>query len=85
MILLKKWYKNRKLSWRFSFSPHKVIKNLDEVNDEFDYILIATKSLPTIDICGLITNILQPKTKIILIQNGIHIEKILPNLFQIMN
>ena len=59
----------------FHFSPYKVIKNLDEVDDEFDYILIATKSLPTIDICGLITNILQPKTKIILIQNGIHIEK----------
>jgi 2-dehydropantoate 2-reductase len=59
----------------FHFFPHKVIKNLDEVNDEFDYILIATKVLPTIDIPKLITNILQPKTKIILIQNGIHIEK----------
>jgi 2-dehydropantoate 2-reductase len=59
----------------YHFSPHKVIKNLDEVDDEFDYILIATKALPSIDICGLIKNILRPKTKIILVQNGIHIEK----------
>jgi len=59
----------------FHFSPHKVLKNLEEADDEFDYILIATKALPSIDICGLIKNILQSKTKIILIQNGIHIEK----------
>ena len=59
----------------FHFSPYKVLKNLHEVDDEFDYILIATKALPSIDICGLLKNILQPKTKIILIQNGIHIEK----------
>ena len=55
----------------FHFSPHKVVKNLDEIDEEFDYILIATKVLPSIDICGLLTNILQPKTKIILIQKTI--------------
>jgi len=59
----------------FHFSPHKVLRNLEKADDEFDYILIATKALPSIDICELIKNILQPKTKIILIQNGIHIEK----------
>jgi 2-dehydropantoate 2-reductase len=59
----------------FHFTPHKILKNLDEANDDFDYILIATKALPSIDICGLIKNILQAKTKIILIQNGIHVEK----------
>ena len=59
----------------FHFTPHKILKNLDENKEEFDYILIATKVLPNIDICGLIKNILQPKTKIILIQNGIHIEQ----------
>ena len=59
----------------FQFNPHKILQNLDEINDEFDYILIATKALPTIDIPDLIKNILKPKTKIILIQNGIHIEK----------
>ena len=59
----------------FQFIPHKILENLDEIDDEFDYILIATKALPTIDIPALIKNILKAKTKIILIQNGIHIEK----------
>lgn len=59
----------------FQFIPHKIIENLHEINDEFDYILIATKALPSIDIPSLIKNILKAKTKIILIQNGIHIEK----------
>jgi 2-dehydropantoate 2-reductase len=59
----------------FQFIPHKILKNLHEIEDEFDYILIATKALPSIDIPSLIKNILKAKTKIILIQNGIHIEK----------
>lgn len=59
----------------FQFIPDKIIENLHEIDDEFDYILIATKVLPSIDIPALIKNILKPKTKIILIQNGIHIEK----------
>ena len=59
----------------FQFIPHKILKNLNEIDDEFDYILIATKALPTIDIPALIKNILKAKTKIILIKNGIHIEK----------
>ena len=59
----------------FQFIPHKILKNLHEIYDEFDYILIATKALPSIDIPALIKNILKAKTKIILIQNGIHIEK----------
>ena len=59
----------------FQFIPHKILKNLNEIDDEFDYILIATKALQTIDIPALIKNILKAKTKIILIQNGIHIEK----------
>ena len=59
----------------FQFIPHKILKNLHEIEDEFDYILIATKALPSIDIPALIKNILKAKTKIILIQNGIHIEK----------
>ena len=59
----------------FQFIPHKILENLDEIDDEFDYILIATKALPSINIPALIKNILKAKTKIILIQNGIHIEK----------
>lgn len=65
----------------FHFSPHGVLKNLDEAKNEFDYILVATKVLPNIDICGLLKNILHPKTKIVLIQNGIHIEKNIAQTF----
>jgi len=65
----------------YRFIPHRVIKNLDEINEDFDYILIATKNLPSIDISGLISNIIKSKTTIILAQNGIHIENSLAKNF----
>ena len=65
----------------YHFIPYRVLKNLDEADDDFDYILIATKNLPSIDISQLILKILKPKTKIILFQNGIHIENNLAKNF----
>ncbi|MBM3590586.1 MAG: 2-dehydropantoate 2-reductase [Alphaproteobacteria bacterium] len=59
----------------FNFYPHKIINKLDQLDDEIDFILIATKVLPDVDIVGITTSIINKNTKIILIQNGIHIEK----------
>lgn len=56
------------------FHPHKIIQNLADNQEVYDYILVATKVLPDLDISSLISHIIQPKTKIILMQNGIHIE-----------
>lgn len=58
----------------FLFHPHQVINNLDNFKEEVDYILIATKSLPNIDLKAMIAKVICTKTKIILIQNGIYVE-----------
>lgn len=67
----------------FDFYPYKIIHKLDELTDEIDFVLIATKVLPDIDIIDLINRVIHKNTKIILIQNGIHIEKnIIKNFYQ---
>ncbi|MFZ9657472.1 MAG: 2-dehydropantoate 2-reductase N-terminal domain-containing protein, partial [Crocinitomicaceae bacterium] len=44
-------------------------------NDRADFILIATKALPEIDLPKLISPALHPQSSIAIIQNGIFIEK----------
>lgn len=62
--------------WRdFHFMPHAVIKNIADYRDEADFILVATKVLPNIDIASLIAPALSQNSSIVLLQNGIHIEK----------
>lgn len=68
----------------FHFTPSKVIKNTDEYQDQADFIIIATKSLPTINIGKLIQPVLNfgnNNASIVLLQNGIHIEKPIAELF----
>jgi 2-dehydropantoate 2-reductase len=59
----------------YHFKPYKILKNLEDLDEKIDYVLIATKHLPNIDITALIRKVINPNCKIILIQNGIHIEK----------
>lgn len=59
----------------FLFRPYQVIDDLENFHHELDYILIATKSLPDIDLRAMIAKVISDKTKIILIQNGINIEE----------
>lgn len=57
------------LSWR----PHKVYS--DNKNDEvFDYVLLCTKVLPSLDRAALLKPWVNSHTTIVLIQNGIEIE-----------
>lgn len=61
----------------FMFKPHKIYENLQDINENFDYILIATKALLELDLFSLIKNFIHENVKIILIQNGIFIENAL--------
>lgn len=58
----------------FSFHP-KVIKNVEEYQEKADFVIVATKVLPTIDLPKILKPVLSDNTSIVLIQNGIHIEK----------
>ncbi len=56
------------------FQP-KVINDLSQYPNKADYLIIATKSLPTINLTKLIKQLKYLPQNIVLIQNGIHIEK----------
>jgi 2-dehydropantoate 2-reductase len=58
----------------FVFKPNKVLRNVNEYVEKPDYILVATKVLPDIDVSSIINNVVYPNTSIVLLQNGIHIE-----------
>ncbi len=62
------------------FTP-KVINQIEDYQETADYILVATKVLPEVDLVEMLKPVLKPKTAITLIQNGIHIEKNLVKSF----
>ena len=71
-----------KTTWGdFNFKPKKVLKNSAEYQEKADFILVATKVLPEIPLVDLIRPALHPKTSIILLQNGIHIENPIAKAF----
>jgi 2-dehydropantoate 2-reductase len=59
----------------FHFTPHSVIKNVDQYQDCADFIIVATKVLPSIDIAQIVKPVINNNTSLVLIQNGIHIEE----------
>jgi len=59
----------------FHFTPDRVLKNGVEYNDNADFIIVATKVLPEIDIYNLIKDSVKPGSSIVLLQNGIDIER----------
>lgn len=59
----------------FRFIPNQVLKEVAEYSENPDYILVATKVLPKIDIINIIKSKVSKNTSIILIQNGISIEE----------
>lgn len=59
----------------FHFTPHEVLRDVKDFRGNADYILVSTKVLPEIDVATLIKPALGAETSIILLQNGIHIEK----------
>ena len=65
----------------FSQKPYRVVDDLKNLDEEVDYILVATKSLPNIDLRAMIAKVISAKTKIILIQNGIYVEDVIVKNF----
>jgi 2-dehydropantoate 2-reductase len=59
----------------YHFMPDQVVKSAADYKDTPDYILVATKVLPDLDIHGIIKSAVAPDTSILLLQNGIDIEK----------
>jgi 2-dehydropantoate 2-reductase len=69
------------INGNFTFYPQSVISDLSQYKQHPDYILIATKVLPNIDLPKIISQVIATNTKIVLIQNGINIEKSLAEKF----
>ncbi len=65
----------------FHFSPRQVVRSASEYGDTPDYILVATKALPGIDVRELIKDAVKPETSIILLQNGIGIDRAVADSF----
>lgn len=59
----------------FNYKPTQTINRITDCDEEFDYIIVATKVLPDLDVSELIKKVIKPKTAIVLLQNGIHIEE----------
>ncbi|MCP3939921.1 MAG: 2-dehydropantoate 2-reductase [Desulfobacteraceae bacterium] len=73
-IIKKKGIQINSINKDFKFIPDKTIKSTSEYLLIPDYIIIATKALPEIDVIAMIKNIIHKKTTIVLLQNGIDIE-----------
>jgi 2-dehydropantoate 2-reductase len=59
----------------FSFKPAGVYRSASEYPEAADYLIVTTKVLPDIDVVEIIKAAVKPGTAIVLIQNGIEIEK----------
>ncbi len=58
----------------FLFKPQRVIKDVSEYQEQADFIIVATKVLPSLNLPKLIAPSVSEKSTIVLIQNGIFIE-----------
>ncbi len=58
----------------YHFTPAEVIDSIDKYSRHADYLVVATKVLPEIDVPSLIADAVRNETTIVLLQNGIDIE-----------
>ncbi|MFA6716583.1 MAG: 2-dehydropantoate 2-reductase [Victivallaceae bacterium] len=59
----------------FSFKPAGVYRSCSEYPETADYLIVTTKVLPEINVIEIIKPAVRPGTAIVLLQNGIEIEK----------
>lgn len=60
----------------FRFRPERLLRSAGEYGDEPDWVIVATKALPEIDLPALLRGApISGKTAILLIQNGIDTER----------
>ncbi len=65
----------RSVNGDYHFTPKEVINDISLYREEPDYIIVATKVLPEIDVPGLIQKKIFRNTSIVLLQNGLDIEQ----------
>ncbi len=72
-------YKNgieiKSIKGDFLFKPHQVLKECDDYKETPDFIIVTTKALPGIDVPKLIKRTVHRTTAVLVLQNGIDIEK----------
>lgn len=59
----------------FHFIPEQVVRRVADYGEPPDYILVALKALPHIDIVQMIKDKVGPETAIVMVQNGLDIER----------
>ena len=57
------------------FTPNAVLPNAGDLNPPYDYVLLCTKVLPTLDRVALLRPAITDDTAIVFIQNGVDIEQ----------
>jgi 2-dehydropantoate 2-reductase len=58
----------------YHFMPVNVVRSSSEYKDKPDFVIVATKALPEINVTEMIRDSVHPGTVIVLLQNGIDIE-----------
>ena len=66
-------------SW--DFKPHHLLKTATDYPEQADFVVLCTKVTDEIDRVELIRGAINPETVIVLIQNGIGIEKVIAQAF----
>jgi 2-dehydropantoate 2-reductase len=66
----------------YHFTPVSVLKAGSEYKDKPDFIIVATKCLPEINVAEMIKDSVHPGTSIVLLQNGIDIEPAVAGIFR---
>ena len=59
----------------FQFHPRNLYHSPLESSEKYDYVLVALKVLPEIDLPALLRHVVGPNTVIVLLQNGVAIEE----------
>ncbi len=65
----------------FDFHPAGIYRSAAEYPGDADYIIVTSKVLPEVDVPAMIRAAVRPHTAIVLIQNGIEIEKTIVSAF----
>ena len=65
----------------FHFIPYKVLRTASDFKDSPDFLLVTLKVLPDIEIPKLIQSVVSRETAIVLLMNGVEIEKPIANAF----
>ncbi|MCK5706275.1 MAG: 2-dehydropantoate 2-reductase [Candidatus Aureabacteria bacterium] len=74
-VVKKKGIRIKSILGNFHFTPKKAYRFGEDIRENFDYIIVTLKVLPNINIPILLKDLVTKHTSIVLLQNGIDIEK----------